>query len=80
MRCAEDVQHALSGEVASDLLPHDVPQIELRNVQSDAERGGKLHHVQPVGDHQHAVDRHLDRDDVVDVSAAATPVEQGRHG
>src|SRR5262245_15624087 len=62
---AEKVEHALRGQVASHLLPHDVAQFHLRDVQPDAQRHWEIHQVEPVGDDEHAVDGDLDADDVV---------------
>ena len=69
---AENVQYALGGEVASDLLPDDVAQLRLRDVEPDAQRGRELRQAKPVGDDQHPVDGDFDPDDVVDVRGVAT--------
>jgi hypothetical protein len=74
MRRPEDVEHTLGGEIAGYLFPHDVAQFQLRDVGSDPERRRELHHVEPVGDDEHAVDRDLDRDDVVDVGGPARAI------
>jgi hypothetical protein len=43
----------------------DVAQLQLRDVQPDAQRHREIHQVEPVGDDEHAVDGDLDTDDVV---------------
>jgi hypothetical protein len=67
---AEKVEHTLCGQVARHLLPHDVTQVLLRDIQPDAKRHGEVRQVEPVGDDEHAVDRDLDADDVVVVRRA----------
>src|SRR4051812_13263581 len=65
VRFAENVEHALRGQVACHLLPHDVAQVFLRDVQPDAQCHWEVHQVEPVGDDEHAVDGDLDTDHVV---------------
>ena len=67
MRLAEHVEDALCGQVAGDLLPHDVAQFELRDVRPDAQRGRESpSRCSRSAIDQHAVDGDLDPDDVVD--------------
>ena len=65
VRFAENVQHALCGQVTCHLLPHDVAQFLLWNVQPDAQRHWEIHQVEPVCDDEHSVDGDLDTDDIV---------------
>jgi hypothetical protein len=65
VRFAEKIEHALRGQVASDLFPHDVAQFDLRDIQPDAQCHWEVHQVEPVSDDEHAVDGDLDTDDVV---------------
>jgi len=62
---AEKVEHTLCGQVTRHLLPHDVAQVLLRDVEPDPKRHREIHQVEPVGDDEHAVDGDLDADDVV---------------
>jgi hypothetical protein len=70
MGFAEKIEHALCSQVARHLLPHDVAQVLLRDVQPDAKRHREIRQVKPVGDDEHAVDGDLDTDDVVIVRRA----------
>ena len=65
------VEHPLRGEVPLHLVPDQVAQVLLRDVRPDPERRREFDQMQPVGDHQHAVDGHLYADDVVDEAGAA---------
>jgi hypothetical protein len=67
MGFAEQVEHALCGQVAPDLFPHNVAQIFLGDVGSDAQRHREVHQMEFVGDDQHAVDGDLDAYHVVEM-------------
>jgi hypothetical protein len=64
---AEEVKHALCGQVALHLFPHGVAQFFLGDVQPDAQRHWEVHQVQPVGDDEHAVDGDLDAYHVIEM-------------
>ena len=57
------VEHTLAGQIAANLIPHQRADILVGDVGPDSQ-GGELGQIQPVGDHQHAVDGQLHADDV----------------
>src|SRR6476660_9256874 len=65
VRFAEKIENTLCGQVASHLLPHDVAQFHLRDIQPDPQRHREVHQLEAVGDDEHAVDGDLDADDIV---------------
>src|SRR4029078_7238142 len=77
---AENIQHALGGELSRDLLPDDVAQLRLGDVHPNPQLRLKLRLSQAVGEDEHPVDGDLHRDDVIDMRDVATRGLRTTHG